>query len=80
MNMVFDLFDAPIVPGLAGRDDFLSRAEGADLIAHIDGVSLSPFKFQQWTGKRLTKASAGAMISNGAASRRPSQFLIGCCP
>ena len=54
--MLFDLFDAPIVPGIAGRDDFLPRTEEADLIAHIDRVNLSPFKFQQWTGERLTKS------------------------
>lgn len=49
-----DLFDAPILPGLAYRDDFVSEAEERALIAHIDGADLSPFRFQQWTGKRLT--------------------------
>lgn len=54
MSAMFDLFDAPVVPGLTTRDDFLSPAEEAALIAQIDATNLSPFKFQQWTGKRLT--------------------------
>lgn len=56
MTATLDLFDAPVVAGLAQREDFLSAAEEADLIAHIDAESLSPFKFQQWTGKRLTRS------------------------
>jgi alkylated DNA repair dioxygenase AlkB len=54
MNAMFDLFDMPAVPGLAIRDDMLTKAQEAALIAHIDGSDLSPFRFQQWTGKRLT--------------------------
>jgi DNA oxidative demethylase len=56
MSAMFDLFDAPVVPGLTTRDDFLSPAEEAALIAQIDMTGLSPFKFQQWTGKRLTRS------------------------
>jgi len=56
MNPMLDLFEAPIVPGLVTADGFVSAAEEADLIAHIDGVDLSPFRFQQWTGKRLTRS------------------------
>ena len=56
MNTMLDLFDAPVVPGLALLSDFISAANEADLIAHIDAESLSPFKFQQWTGKRLTRS------------------------
>ena len=56
MSATLNLFDAPIVPGMAFADEFVSAAEEADLIAHIDGVDLSPFKFQQWTGKRLTRS------------------------
>jgi alkylated DNA repair dioxygenase AlkB len=54
MNAMFDLFDTPAVPGLAMRDDVLTKAEEAALIAHIDDTDLTPFRFQQWTGKRLT--------------------------
>ncbi|MEG3181286.1 alpha-ketoglutarate-dependent dioxygenase AlkB [Sphingomonas sp. LT1P40] len=53
---MLDLFDAPIVPGLALRGDFLSAADEADLVVHINAENLSPFKFQQWTGKRLTRS------------------------
>jgi alkylated DNA repair dioxygenase AlkB len=49
-----DLFGTPILPGLSHRDDVLSAAEEQALIARIDDTELSPFRFQQWTGKRLT--------------------------
>ncbi|MDP9422110.1 MAG: alpha-ketoglutarate-dependent dioxygenase AlkB [Pseudomonadota bacterium] len=48
------LFDAPLVPGLAYREELIGRAEEAELVRAIDGVNLSPFKFQGWEGKRLT--------------------------
>jgi len=54
MNEMFDLFDTPAVPGLAMLDDALTKAEEAALTAHIDDTDLTPFRFQQWTGKRLT--------------------------
>jgi len=56
MTPMFDLFDTPIVPGLAMREDFISAAEETALVTHIDDTSLSPFRFQQWTGKRLTRS------------------------
>ena len=56
MNAMLDLFEMPAVPGLAMADGFISAAEEAALIAHIDETSLSPFRFQQWTGKRLTRS------------------------
>lgn len=49
-----DLFDTPAVPGLGTRPEFLTPAEERALIAAIDAVELAPFRFQQWTGKRLT--------------------------
>lgn len=54
MAATADHFDAPILPGLDHRDGFLSEAEECALIARIDEAGLSPFRFQQWTGKRLT--------------------------
>lgn len=54
MNAVRDLFGALIVPGLTGRNGIISTAEEAALIARIGAEDLMPFKFQQWTGKRLT--------------------------
>lgn len=49
-----DLFDAPILPGLDYREGIITETEERELIGRIDGAELSPFKFQQWTGKRLT--------------------------
>lgn len=49
-----DLFDAPILPGLAYEAQFLTAAEEQRLIARIDEAGLAPFRFQGWLGKRLT--------------------------
>ncbi|MFL6748249.1 MAG: alpha-ketoglutarate-dependent dioxygenase AlkB [Sphingomicrobium sp.] len=49
------LFDAPIVPGLAYRDGLINPAEERALIAAIAATDLSPFKFQGWIGKRMTR-------------------------
>lgn len=53
---MLDLFDAPIVPGLAAAPDAITEIEESALIARIDALDLSPFRFQQWTGKRLTRS------------------------
>jgi alkylated DNA repair dioxygenase AlkB len=53
-HVIADLFDIPAVSGLGTRADFLTPAEERALIAAIDAVDLAPFRFQQWTGKRLT--------------------------
>jgi alkylated DNA repair dioxygenase AlkB len=55
MNMMFNLSNPP-VPGFIGRDDFLSATEENDLISRINAENLSPFKFQRWLGKRLTRS------------------------
>jgi alkylated DNA repair protein (DNA oxidative demethylase) len=45
----------PAAPaGFSYHEDFLPPAEETVLIAAIDTVELSPFRFQGWTGKRLT--------------------------
>ena len=54
MTALLDLFDVPAVPGLDTRYDVIAPAEEAELIRRIDSTGLSPFRFQQWTGKRLT--------------------------
>ena len=56
MNMMLDLFDAPIVRGLSMCRDIIDKAEEAKLIAHMNDASLSPFRFHQWAGKRLTRS------------------------
>ena len=49
------LFDAPLLPGLAYHDELIDGSAEARLSAAIEALDLSPFKFQGWTGKRLTK-------------------------
>jgi alkylated DNA repair dioxygenase AlkB len=51
-----DLFGAPLLPGLAYRDALIDAREEDKLIAHIDAAGLTPFQFQQWEGKRLTRS------------------------
>ncbi len=52
--MTSDLFDTPILPGLRMQPDLIDQAEEQMLIARIDAADLTPFRFQGWTGKRLT--------------------------
>jgi alkylated DNA repair dioxygenase AlkB len=49
-----DLFDASPIPGLRYEDEFLTATEEQFLIEQIGAQHLAPFRFQQWTGKRLT--------------------------
>ena len=51
-----DLFGAPLLPGLVTGAGFLTETEEIALIAHIEGAELTPFRFQQWEGKRLTRS------------------------
>jgi len=52
--MQADLFGLAAPPGLATCKALISREEERDLIAAIDGITLEPFRFQGWIGKRLT--------------------------
>ena len=52
-----DLFAEPRLPGLSLFEDRVQHTDEQALIAAIDGVELSPFRFQGWLGKRLTAAS-----------------------
>jgi len=60
MSAQFDLFrdaqagDRPIVPGFALVREVISARAEAELDAQIDSAPLAPFRFGQWTGKRLT--------------------------
>jgi DNA oxidative demethylase len=54
-NLQSDLFGQPTLPGLRYQDDLLSESEENGLIRDIDAENLSPFRFQQWTGKRMTE-------------------------
>ena len=53
-----DLFGVPLLPGLSTAADFLSADEETALIARIEAAELTPFRFQQWEGKMLTRSSA----------------------
>ena len=50
------LFAAPVIPGLQLREAVVDEAEESRLIAHIERLGLSPFRFHGWTGKRLTQS------------------------
>ncbi|WP_288937558.1 alpha-ketoglutarate-dependent dioxygenase AlkB [uncultured Sphingomonas sp.] len=49
-----DLFGLPALPGLATRQSMITEEEEGVLIDRIDATHLEPFRFQGWTGKRLT--------------------------
>jgi DNA oxidative demethylase len=49
-----DLFDRPDLTDLAQTQAIVTASEEQALIACIDGVELSPFRFHGWLGKRLT--------------------------
>jgi alkylated DNA repair dioxygenase AlkB len=49
-----DLFGQPPIAGLRQEEEFVSSREERALIDQINVSDLSPFRFQQWTGKRLT--------------------------
>ena len=51
--MTGDLF-GPGIAGLTVAADFVTSQEERALIAAIDRAPLEPFRFQGWTGKRLT--------------------------
>ena len=53
---MLDLFDAPALPGLSIREAAITEDEEAELIARIEDAGLTPFRFQQWTGKRMTRS------------------------
>lgn len=49
-----DLFDTPVLPGLRTHANLIDAADERMLIDRIDATDLTPFRFQGWTGKRLT--------------------------
>lgn len=52
--MAADLFGPDVPDGLSVQDEIIDQHEEAALIAAIDAAPLEPFRFQGWTGKRLT--------------------------
>jgi len=71
-----DLFDTVRLPGLAQINNIVTSAEEQVLIAAIDAVELSPFRFHQWTGKRLT-ASFGWSYNFETGRLAPSTPIPG---
>lgn len=51
-----DLFGGSLIGGLEVREDVVSAEEEARLITFCQGLSLEPFQFQGWQGKRLTRS------------------------
>ena len=51
-----DLFDEPGLAGLAQREAIVTPGEEEILIGSIDATELSPFRFHQWLGRRLTSS------------------------
>ena len=51
-----DLFRASAIPGLLLVPDLIGATEEGELIRRIDDAALQPFRFQGWTGKRLTRS------------------------
>ena len=56
MRTLLSVFDVPVIPGFRTRSDIVSASEEGALVEHIEAEDLSPFRFQQWTGKRLTRS------------------------
>ena len=50
------LFPDPAVPGFDLREGFVGEDEERALVGNIDQLGLAPFRFQGWTGKRLTRS------------------------
>lgn len=67
-----DLFERPLVAGLAFQPDLITREAEVALIARIDAVNLTPFRFQGWLGKRVT-ASFGWRYDFDNASFGPTE-------
>lgn len=50
------LFAAPLIEGLAYEEGLVDPGEEKELLKAIQGLDLTPFRFQGWTGKRLTRS------------------------
>ena len=51
---LFEVTTMPAPPGLAFREEFVSAAEEAALLAAAGQLSFKPFEFHGWTGNRET--------------------------
>jgi alkylated DNA repair dioxygenase AlkB len=53
---MLDLFGAPLLSGLAYREDFIDEAEHDSLVERLQAMDLAPFRFHGWTGNRRTQS------------------------
>lgn len=74
--MTADLFGEPPTPGLVYRDDFIGEAEHEALVGRLQAMELAPFRFQGWTGKRMTQ-SFGWRYDFDDASFSPAEPIPG---
>ncbi|WP_118858206.1 alpha-ketoglutarate-dependent dioxygenase AlkB [Sphingomonas mesophila] len=51
-----DLFDASPISGLELREEVVTPHEEMALVERCAGLGLTPFQFQGWEGKRLTRS------------------------
>lgn len=56
MMVELDLFGTQLPPGLMSGSAIITPSEETELIGRIDEEGLSPFRFQGWLGKRLTRS------------------------
>ena len=54
--MTLDLFAEPLIAGLDYRPDFISEVEERELVGLLLALDVSPFRFQGWTGNRMTRS------------------------
>ena len=80
MSAELDMFGAVTLPGLLASEAFLGAAEEGDPIERIDAEDLAPFRFQQWTGKRLTRSLGWSYDLRPDASHRLIRFPPGLLP
>jgi len=50
------LFDAPLIAGLAYREEVIGGGEEDALVEHLVAADLSPFRFHGWLGNRKTQS------------------------
>jgi alkylated DNA repair dioxygenase AlkB len=50
------LFDAPLIAGLAYREEVIGGGEEDALVEHLVAAGLSPFRFHGWLGNRKTQS------------------------
>ncbi|MDP9056033.1 MAG: alpha-ketoglutarate-dependent dioxygenase AlkB [Pseudomonadota bacterium] len=75
-----DLFDTPLIAGLTTAGEFVTASQEQALIAAIDGQTLTPFQFHQWTGKRLTHSFGWSYDFQTGALTRAAAIPAWLCP